>query len=138
MTRIRVALSGTSAQPYDVVIAAGALHDIASIAQQAAPAHRYALISDETVAGLWAQRVLDALASEGIAATLISFAPGEVNKTRGTWTEVTDRMFELGFGRDSAVLALGGGVVGDLAGFVAATYMRGVPVIQLPTTLLAM
>jgi 3-dehydroquinate synthase len=59
-------------------------------------------------------------------------------KTRETWAELTDRMLTARYGRDTTVVALGGGVVGDLAGFVAATYMRGVPVVQVPTTLLAM
>jgi 3-dehydroquinate synthase len=63
---------------------------------------------------------------------------GESNKTREVWARLTDDMLAKGYGRDSAVIALGGGVVGDLAGFVAATFMRGIPVIQVPTTLLAM
>ena len=63
---------------------------------------------------------------------------GEAAKTRATWARLTDEMLALGCGRDTTILALGGGVVGDLAGFVAATYMRGVPVVQVPTTLLAM
>ena len=63
---------------------------------------------------------------------------GETSKTREMWATLTDRMLISGFGRDSVIVALGGGVVGDLAGFLAATYMRGVPVVQIPTTLLAM
>jgi 3-dehydroquinate synthase len=63
---------------------------------------------------------------------------GEAFKTRESWARLTDELLASGAGRDTTVLALGGGVVGDLAGFVAATFMRGVPVIQLPTTLLAM
>jgi 3-dehydroquinate synthase len=64
--------------------------------------------------------------------------PGETNKTRESWARLTDQMLAKGFGRDSTVIALGGGVVADLAGFVAGTFMRGIPVIQVPTTLVAM
>jgi 3-dehydroquinate synthase len=63
---------------------------------------------------------------------------GEAHKTRDTWARVTDGLLDAGCGRDTTVVALGGGVVGDLAGFVAATFMRGVPVVQCPTSLLAM
>ena len=63
---------------------------------------------------------------------------GERYKTREQWASITDSLLALGCARDTAVIALGGGVIGDLAGFVAATYMRGVPVVQVPTTLLAM
>jgi 3-dehydroquinate synthase len=63
---------------------------------------------------------------------------GESHKTRETWSHLTDQMLSKRYGRDSAVIALGGGVIGDLAGFVAATFMRGIPVVQLPTTLVAM
>jgi 3-dehydroquinate synthase len=63
---------------------------------------------------------------------------GEAHKTRDTWAHLTDEMLAAGCGRDTTVVALGGGVVGDLAGFVAATFMRGVPVVQCPTSLLAM
>jgi 3-dehydroquinate synthase len=138
MTRIRVEITGTSAQPYDVVVQAGSLREVASHARQVAPAHRYAVITDDTVAALWAEPMLDSFASAGLAASLITFPAGEEKKTRVTWAQLTDRMLELGFGRDTTVVALGGGVVGDLAGFVAATFMRGLPVIQVPTTLLAM
>jgi len=63
---------------------------------------------------------------------------GELHKTRENWAWLTDQMLAKRYGRDSVVIALGGGVVGDLAGFVAATYMRGIPVVQVPTTLVAM
>jgi 3-dehydroquinate synthase len=71
-------------------------------------------------------------------ADLLVIPAGETNKTRDTWARLTDQMLAKNYGRDSAVIAVGGGVVGDLAGFVAGTFMRGVPVVQVPTTLMAM
>ena len=71
-------------------------------------------------------------------ATRLSVLPGEDAKTRENWMELSDALLSRGFGRDTGLVALGGGVVGDLTGFVAATYMRGVPYVQVPTTLLAM
>ncbi len=69
---------------------------------------------------------------------LYEFPAGEGSKTRETWRAISDQMLDAGLGRDAAVVALGGGVAGDLAGFVAATYLRGVPCVQVPTSLLAM
>lgn len=69
---------------------------------------------------------------------MLTIPAGESNKTRESWARLTDQMLAKRYGRDSAVIALGGGVVGDLAGFVAATFMRGIPVVQIPTTLVAM
>ena len=66
------------------------------------------------------------------------FPQGEISKTRTTWSRLTDELLHAGVGRDAAIVALGGGVTGDLAGFVAATYLRGIPYVQVPTTLLAM
>jgi 3-dehydroquinate synthase len=68
----------------------------------------------------------------------VSFPAGEASKSRETWGLLTDQLLDAGVGRDGAILAVGGGVVGDLAGFVAATYLRGIPYVQVPTTLLAM
>jgi len=121
---------------YRVIIARGALADLGRIAASATRAHRYALVADSNVAPLYASRVRGAL-GEG-RTTLYTVPSGEEHKTRESWSSLTDSMLADGFGRDSAVVALGGGVVGDLAGFVAATYMRGIPLIQVPTTLLAM
>ncbi len=120
---------------YGVTIASGALARIADIARAAAPAHRYAVVTDETVGPLYAVAVTRAL---GHGAELFTIPAGEASKTRETWAALTDAMLAAGLGRDTTVVAVGGGVVGDLAGFVAATYLRGVPIVQVPTSLLAM
>jgi 3-dehydroquinate synthase len=121
---------------YRVRVGAGLLERIGDIVHEAAPAHRYAIITDTNVGPRYARDVASAL---GAARTsTFTIAAGEAEKTRATWSRLTDEMLGAEFGRDSAVVALGGGVVGDLAGFVAATFMRGVPYVQVPTSLLAM
>lgn len=122
--------------PYPVYCHPGALQDVGKIVATVAPAHRYVVISDDTVAPLYGDAVLAAL-PDGHR-TQLSIPPGEREKTRERWSELTDALITCGAGRDTTIIALGGGVVGDLAGFVAATYMRGIPVVQIPTTLLAM
>ena len=121
---------------YEVHLGTGLLDRAAEIIRTAAPAHRYAIISDENVAPLYAARVRDALPSGHTE--LFTIPAGESGKTREQWAHLTDALLAAAFGRDTTILALGGGVIGDLAGFVAATYMRGIPFVQLPTTLLAM
>ena len=123
---------------YPIHIEPGLLGSAASICTRYAPAHRYAVIADSQVARLYGETVVSGFREAGLAADLIPFPAGEWNKSRAQWASLSDRMVRAGFGRDSAVVALGGGVAGDLAGFVAATYMRGLPVVQLPTTVLAM
>jgi 3-dehydroquinate synthase len=107
-----------------------------AITRELAPAHRYALITDSNVGPLYAEKVRNHL--EKGTAEILTIPAGESNKTRESWARLTDQMLAKKFGRDSVVIALGGGVVGDLAGFVAATFMRGIPVVQIPTTLVAM
>lgn len=121
---------------YDITIAPGSLARAADLIQHAAPAHRYAIITDTNVGPLYAESVQHQFEPDS---TLVFTVPaGERHKTRESWAHLTDGMLAAGLGRDSAVIALGGGVVCDLAGFVAATFMRGIPVVHLPTTLLAM
>lgn len=102
------------------------------------PVAAVALIADATVAGLYAERVVRALELAVGRVLLLTFPPGGASKTRARWAELTDGILQAGVGRDTAVVALGGGVTCDLAGFVAATCMRGLPLIQAPTSLLAM
>ena len=121
---------------YTVTVAEHALERVAAAAAAATAAHRHAIITDDTVLGLYAKSVADQFPAGGV--TTHSIPAGEANKTRESWARLTDELLAAGHGRDSAIIALGGGVVGDLAGFVAATYMRGIPYVQVPTTLLAM
>jgi 3-dehydroquinate synthase len=101
-------------------------------------AHRYAVIADSRVAELYGRTALESLAAADLQADLFTFPAGEWNKSAAEWARLCGELRVEGYGRDCAVVGLGGGVSGDLAGFVASTYMRGVPVIQVPTTLLAM
>lgn len=121
---------------YPVFCAAGTRQHLAAIVQQVAPAHRIAVISDDTVAAVHAPQVMAQF--EGSTASLFTIPPGEQEKTRERWASLTDALVAWGAGRDTTIVALGGGVICDLSGFVAATYMRGLPVVQVPTTLLAM
>jgi len=131
-------LASEKACGYDIEIGPGLLDDLPRILSARLPASRYALIADSNTAVLYGERLLERLLQVSLPADLYVFPAGEVNKSRESWADLSDRLLSARFGRDSAILALGGGVTGDLAGFVAATYMRGLPLVQLPTTLLAM
>ncbi len=123
---------------YPVMVGRGLLGHLPDLLSRYAPAHRYAMMSDDRVAGIHGQEVLAVCRRAGLDLELFTFPEGEVNKTRAQWSILTDALLRWGLGRDGAVVALGGGVTGDLAGFVAATYLRGVPVVQVPTSLVAM
>ncbi len=114
----------------------GLLGDVAAHIEHDCPAPRYALIADSHVGPLYGESLREALGSS--RAELVTFPAGEWNKTRDTWTILSDELLHLHFDRQSAIIGLGGGVSGDLAGFVAATFLRGIPHVQVPTTLLAM
>ncbi len=123
---------------YDVLVGAGLLDNLAELLAERLAVRAFVIIADRTTAGLYGDGVAATLRKAAESVDLLTFPAGEVHKNRDTWTELSDRMLAQRHGRDSAVAALGGGVTGDLAGFVAATYMRGLPLVQLPTTLLAM
>lgn len=99
---------------------------------------RFAIITDDKVELLYGNSLLELLKENELNAVLFSFPSGEENKNRKTMEKIENEMFEAKFGRDSCIIALGGGVVTDLAGFIAATYCRGIPFVSIPTSLLCM
>jgi 3-dehydroquinate synthase len=121
---------------YDVVVQHGALKSVGDIARATTRANRYAVITDTNVVRTHAERVVQVLGSVGTRTFVVP--AGEASKTREQWARLTDELLEAGFGRDAAIIAVGGGVIGDLAGFVAATFMRGIKYVQVPTSLIAM
>jgi 3-dehydroquinate synthase len=127
-----------AATAYDVQVEPGGLARLPERLQREVAAPAYAVIADERVADAIAAPLRAALANLGTAASLHTHASGEAAKTRASWAALTDELLAAGLGRDGCVIAVGGGVTTDLAGFVAATYMRGIPVVQVPTSLLAM
>jgi 3-dehydroquinate synthase len=129
---------GEGQDAYTVLVGRDLLEDLPSLLVTHVEAHRYAIVTDDHVAPLHTDALSERCREAGLDATLLTFPAGESSKTRKSWSILTDEMLEAGFGRDSCVVGVGGGVTTDLAGFVAATYMRGVPVVQVPTTYLAM
>jgi len=136
MTTVHVPLGERS---YDIQILPGALHRLGVHLAAALPRVRRALlITDETVAPHYLQPALHALAAAGITAAGASVPAGEGAKSLSEAARLYEACLDAGLERSGVVIALGGGVVGDLAGFIAATYLRGVAFVQVPTTLLAM
>lgn len=135
-TRVKTPVRGST--EYDVVVEPGLLHRAAALLARYAPASSYALIADTHVAPLHGERLAARLAAAGLDARLFVHPAGEPHKTLATWSTLTDALLSAGLDRDACVVALGGGVTGDLAGFVAATYLRGIGFVQFPTSLLAM
>jgi 3-dehydroquinate synthase len=123
---------------YPVRVGSGVLGQLVALLKQWSPAHQYALIADAHVFHLHGNRVRELCSALGRPLSVHTFVPGEERKNRDEWARLTDELLAEGLGRDGCVIALGGGVAGDLAGFVAATYMRGIPFVQLPTSLVAM
>jgi 3-dehydroquinate synthase len=135
---VRVSLREQRDASYDIVIGRGLLAELPALLARHCPAARYAVITDSHVAPLYAEALVGQLHDAKLPASLFAFPAGERNKTRDTWAAVSDRMLGAQLGRDGAVVALGGGVAGDVGGFVAATFHRGIPCVQVPTSLLAM
>ena len=122
---------------YIVDIAPGLLQALGDDPGTAGLSGRVAVVTDSNVRSLWGERVLGTLVRGGLDAQLLEIPAGEGSKTLARADALWTRLIESGFGRSDTVLALGGGVVGDLAGFVAATFHRGMRLVQAPTTLLA-
>ena len=135
---VRVPLEQRGDTSYDILIGRGLLADLPALLLRHCPTHAYALVTDSHVEGLYATPLAARLRGAGLTVEVYAFPAGERHKTRDSWVAISDRMLTGHLGRDCAVIALGGGVVGDVAGFIAATYLRGVPYVQVPTSLLAM
>ena len=133
---MRVAVS-LAAAPYEVLIGDGLIARAGAWLAGVLPQKRVVVVTDETVAGLHLPVLMASLAETGFDARQIVVAPGERSKSLSVFGEVTDALLAGGVERRTAVVALGGGVVGDLAGFAAAATLRGLPFVQIPTTLLA-
>jgi len=123
-------------RPYDVIIGDGILRDCGRIIG-AAGGQRAAVITDDVVAGLYLEAVSASLASSGYAVSELILPSGERTKDMAVLSDVLEFLAEHRLTRGDLIVALGGGVMGDLAGFAAAVYLRGVPFVQIPTTLLA-
>ena len=130
-------ISIKTSRPYDMVIGSGVLGDAAAYVQEVTGPCRAALVCDSNVAGLYAGIVSESLADAGFDVTLVEFPAGEENKTLESYCAIMEQIARAGLSRSDIVIALGGGVTGDMAGFAAATYLRGVRYIQMPTTYLA-
>jgi 3-dehydroquinate synthase len=133
--RVEVALGERS---YAIEIGAGTLGEVGAALKRAVAPTRVFLITTPPVGRRWAGRVLRSLREAGLQARRFDVPDGERSKSLAQAGRLYDALLAAGADRGSAILALGGGVVGDLAGFVAATLLRGLPVVQVPTSLLAM
>jgi 3-dehydroquinate synthase len=126
------------ANAHEVHVGAGLLDDLGALATRAGlRPGRAALVTDSNVAKLYAPRAIASLERAGFALEVIEIAAGEASKSLATLALLYDRMTAAEIDRSGAVFALGGGVVGDLAGFAAASYLRGIAVVQVPTTIVA-
>ena len=134
MTTIHIAAS----REYDVVIEPGLLTRLGTMAAELGLGRRAAVISDDAVFALYGAAAEKALTDAGFQVDHFLFPHGEQQKNLSTYGQVLNFLCDRRFTRSDFLVALGGGVVGDLAGFAAATYQRGVPYIQVPTTLLSM
>ena len=122
---------------YDIYIGEDILTKTGCLCRRLNTGRKAAIITNTVVSGLFLEHLKSVLEEAGFTVYTIEIADGEEHKNLDTLKVIFDRLIEFGFDRSSLLLALGGGVVGDITGFAAATFLRGVPFVQLPTTLLA-
>ena len=123
--------------PYDVLVGRGLLEQAGVLSTKVITPSRCAVISDDQVAPLHAENLRASLNNAGFDAHLITVPAGEASKSMEMAASLCDRLISLGLDRKSVLFALGGGVIGDLAGFVASIHYRGIPIIQVPSTVVA-
>jgi len=128
---------GLGDRSYDINIASGLLDRLGGMVSGLGLGSRCCIISDKNVFSIYGHKVEKSLTSAGFTASKIVLMPGESTKSLSTMERIYSDLAKQRLDRKSFIVALGGGVVGDIAGFAAATYMRGIPFLQVPTTLLA-
>ena len=133
MARIKV----EAGKPYEVIIEKGALTKAAEYIASVTTSKKVAVITDDTVDSLYGDPFVCNLASAGFETVKFTFPHGEASKNTSTFIKIIDFLAENHLTRSDTVIALGGGVVGDISGFAAATYLRGIRYIQVPTTRLS-
>lgn len=126
-----------ASKPYDILIGSGLLDTVGSYAAQMNKVRKVCIVSDSNVWGIFGEQVETSLTNAGLKTIHFVFPAGEASKNGITYLELLSFLAENHLTRSDLIVALGGGVVGDLAGFAAATYLRGIRLIQIPTTLLA-
>ncbi len=134
MRSVRVRLGARS---YSIRIGAGALEGLGEVCLRHFRGKRTLVVTDANVAPLYGGRALESLARAGLEAALLRVPAGEASKSMRQLSRILDKMASMKLDRRCGAVALGGGVVGDLAGFAAAVFLRGIPYVQAPTTLLA-
>lgn len=124
-------------KPYDILIGRDLLKDAGAYISQRIPSCHLYVITDSTVNSIYAQVVMTSLMEHGYRVSKVVFPSGEHSKNLSTYSNILEAMADEGINRSDGIVALGGGVVGDMAGFVASTYMRGISYVQIPTTYMA-
>ncbi|MBN1470981.1 MAG: 3-dehydroquinate synthase [Syntrophaceae bacterium] len=137
MRTVKVNLDKKSSSSYEIRIGKDILDRITLLIAKDHKAGRYVVITDNGVGMLYGKKFIHALKDIGLNASIIEFPAGEASKNINTVLEIAGKLMESGADRETCLIALGGGVVGDIAGFVASIFMRSVPYIQIPTTLVA-
>ncbi len=128
---------GLGDRSYPIFIEDGIMENIGVDLASRKIASQFAVIADDHVASLYGSTLMSSLEAAGIKAELLTFPRGEASKNLQVFAELSSRLARMGLDRSSGLIALGGGVTGDLTGFLASSYMRGIPFVQVPTTLLS-
>ena len=126
-----------TSSPYNIIIQRGSLDKSGELISSALKSKKAVIITDDIVNNLYAKRLVKSLADYDINADVFAFPHGEQSKNLDTLSDIYDFLCEKNITRSDFLIALGGGVVGDITGFAAATYLRGIDFVQIPTTLLA-
>ncbi|HPQ44050.1 MAG TPA: 3-dehydroquinate synthase [Syntrophales bacterium] len=137
MKRITVHLDKQSSLSHEIYIGHNILDRMGLVIAKGNTVHRYTVITDSNVSALYGEEILGVLKEVHVKADLIEYPAGEASKNMDTVLTIVKELIHRGVDRSSALIALGGGVTGDITGFIASIYMRSIPCLQVPTTLMA-